>query len=252
MRTLSLFLLALLLWPAVGAAQVQDTAEQGDNFGEAVAAGDFDGDGFDDLAVGVHGESIGTLQQAGAVNVLDGLNSSGLYSTGNQFWHQNTLNVEDTAEQGDDFGLALVAGDFDNDGFDDLAIGVPGEAVGSLSDAGAVNVLYGSASGLTATGDQFWSQASSGIEGVEEAGDLFGASLTVGDFDNDGFDDLAIGAPGEDVGALNAAGSVNVIYGSSGVGLLAAGDQIWHQDVSGVLGTATINDQFGFALAAGD
>ena len=54
-----------------------------------------------------------------------------------------------------------VYGDFNGDGFDDLAIGVPGETLGSISAAGAVEVIYGSSSGLSATlahADQFWTQ----------------------------------------------------------------------------------------------
>jgi hypothetical protein len=92
-------------------------------------------------------------------------------------------------------------GDFNDDGFADVAIGAPNEklpnAGGVTALAGAVNVLYGSASGLTATGNQFWHGASPGIDLVvlsgDTTGDKFGASLAVGDFNNDDFADLAIG-----------------------------------------------------------
>src|SRR6476620_3661770 len=50
--------------------------------------------------------------------------------------------------------LGAVRGDFNGDGRDDLAVGVPSESVGSASEAGAVNVLYGGAGGLSATGNQ--------------------------------------------------------------------------------------------------
>jgi len=43
----------------------------------------------------------------------------------------------------------------DGDGYDDLAIGVPGEDIGTINWAGGVNVLYGFANGLTASRDQF-------------------------------------------------------------------------------------------------
>ena len=134
--------------------------------------------------------------------------------------------------------------DFDGDGKDDLAIGAPGEDIGAIADAGAVNVLYGSGSGLTASGDQLWHQGVAGVMGGAEAGDLFGSSLACGDYDGDGKDDLAIGAPGEDVGALVDAGAVNVLYGS-GSGLTATGDQLWHQDSAGILGGAEAGDLFG-------
>ena len=92
-------------------------------------------------------------------------------------------------------GELLAAGDFDNDGFADLAVGAPFEGVGAAGDAGAVNVLYGSAAGLTGTGSrQFW-QGTGGAAGTAETVDQFGAALAVGDFDNDGFADLARRGP---------------------------------------------------------
>ena len=73
-----------------------------------------------------------------------------------------------------------VYGDFNGDGFDDLAIGVPGEDLGSISSAGAVEVIYGSSSGLSATlahADQFWTQDSADINDSAEVEDLFAHSV---------------------------------------------------------------------------
>jgi hypothetical protein len=151
-------------------------------------------------------------------------------------------------QSGDSFGDALATGDFDGDGFVDLAIGVPGETVGGFATAGAVEILYGSAPGLTAGGDQLWTQNSSSILDVAEATDFFGKSLTVGDFDGDGRDDLVIGVSNEAIGLVSDAGAVNVLYGS-GVGLSGSGDQFWHQDVTGINGTAGMGEHFGFSLA---
>ena len=97
---------------------------------------------------------------------------------------------------------AARAQDFNGDGFADLAIGVPGESVGSVTGAGAVNVIYGSSIGLTATGNQFWTQDKLGIGNSAEPFDRFGDSLAWGDFNGDGFSDLAIGVPYEDVGSV--------------------------------------------------
>ena len=69
--------------------------------------------------------------------------------------------------------LLSVQADFNGDGFGDLAIGVPGEN----SSQGAVNVLYGSATGLVATNNQFWTQDSTGVLDIAEAGDAFGSAL---------------------------------------------------------------------------
>jgi hypothetical protein len=138
--------------------------------------------------------------------------------------------------------------DFDNDGFDDLAIGVPEEDVGVVGDAGTVTVLYGSASGVTATESQSWGQNTAGVKGAAEADDFFGDVLIIGDFDNDGFDDLAIGAPGEDIGAAANAGAASVLFGSAD-GLSAAEDELWHQNSGGVLGSNGVDDLFGGAFA---
>jgi hypothetical protein len=108
-----------------------------------------------------------------------------------------------------------VYGDFNNDGYDDLAIGAPYEGIGTTGSAGAVNILYGSSDGLSSVGDQMWHQNTPGILGICETDDRFGTTLSVGDFDNDGYDDLAIGVPYESFGTASWAGAVNVLYGSS-------------------------------------
>jgi hypothetical protein len=232
---------------------VLDTAEDLDLFGAVLVAGDFNGDRRADLAIGVPLEDVGSVQDAGAVNVLYGARNSGLKSTNNQFWTQNSSGVLDSVEAFDRFGSALAAGDFNGDGRADLAIGVEDEDVNGAKDAGAVNVLYGSRQRLTATGNQLWTQDSPGIADVAENDDAFGDSLTAGDFDGDGRDDLAIGVPLQDIPTndAGAAGRVNVIYGSSG-GLASAGNTLWSQNTAGVAETAEAFDLFGISVAADD
>src|SRR5262245_5735108 len=94
---------------------------------------------------------------------------------------------------------SLASGDFNLDGFVDLAVGVPNEDIGSVADAGAVNVIYGGFSGLSSANNQFLSQDSTGVDDDPETFDLFGYALAAGDFNGDGFDDLAVGVIGEDI-----------------------------------------------------
>src|SRR6266540_1796238 len=87
--------------------------------------------------------------------------------------------------------------DFNGDGFADLAVGAPGEAVGSLTGAGALNVLLGSADGLQPSPVVFFQGG--GVGGTAERDDAFGAAVAKGDFNDDGFFDAAVGVPGEAV-----------------------------------------------------
>ena len=81
-------------------------------------------------------------------------------------------------------------------------MGVPIERVDGASNAGAVNVLYGGASGLSATGNQLWSQNSPDVLDAAEAHDGFGSVLAMGDFNGDGSDDLAVGVVNEKLGTV--------------------------------------------------
>ena len=105
--------------------------------------------------------------------------------------------------------------------------------------------MYGTNTGLSAVGSQLWSQATAGIEGAAEIGDQLGWSLTTGNFDNDNFDDLAAGAPYEDVGAISNAGAVNVIYGTA-AGLSSTDNQLFSEATAGIPLFTEANDHFGF------
>jgi hypothetical protein len=227
---------------------IQGTAEAGDQFGLSLAAGDFDNDGHDDLAIGAPYDSVSGNSNAGLVHVIYG--SSGGLQSRDAVFSQDTSGVLGVAEKSDYFGLSLATGDFNRDGRDDLAIGVPGEDVGTIINAGAVQVLYGSKGGLTTEGDAYYHQDTSGIEGKAEVGDQFGYDLATGDFNGDGSDDLAIGAPYENIGTIRDAGAVSVIYGSTRG--LQSNNQIFYQGYNGTAGTAEAYDRYGFSLAVGD
>lgn len=241
-----------------------------DEFGAALAWGDFDGDSFGDLAVGIPGHNL----QAGAVGVFrgsaDGLRGGNRAST--QLWTQNSNGILDSEEAGDRFGSTLASGEFGlSAGVSDLAVGAPGEDLSvttfgsppvttTLLDAGAVHVIYGSntafPAGLTAAGSQFWSQNSRQVESgaqiadFAEEDDRFGSALASFGL---GSGDLAIGVPGEDVGAIPDAGAVNVIYFDPAVNQLSfPNNQLWTQNSVGDEELAEEGDQFGLALAGGD
>src|SRR5262245_24948641 len=227
---------------------IQGASEEFDEFGSALAIGDFDGDGWDDLAVGVPNEDIGSVVSGGAVNVLYGGND-GLTSTGNQLWTQNSSGIEGAVEAFDSFGPALTVGDVDGGGDEGLAVGVPGEDGGGDVSAGAVNVIYGSSSGLSSTDNLIWHQDRGSIKDSAESNDNFGWSLAAGNFNGTTYDDLAVGVPFETLGSRIEAGAVNVIYGSAN-GLVDQMNQLWTQDSSGVQGAAENLDLFGWSLAA--
>lgn len=215
-----------------------------ERFGEELAWGDFDGDGFDDLAIGASYENVFN----GAVHVLYG-RASGLSPKNDDFWFMSKPGVPGTGVGNAYFGLAIAAGDFDGDGHDDLAIGAKADKVKDVSGAGAVVVLYGSDSGVTTNGAQRWSQA--GLKNSPEQSDNFGSSLATGEFGKGKRDDLAIGAPMEDVPGAEDSGLVHVVYGTRS-GLRKAGNVVLQQGINGVSDSREPQDQFGNELAAGD
>ena len=109
----------------------------------------------------------------------------------------------------------------------------------ACGNVGAVNILYGTANGLNAAGDQFFNQNSSGIEELAQTGDEFEA-LSLGDPNSDGFLDLVIGAPGETINGHNDAGATHILYGNAN-GISAAGDEILHVDQDAFTGNAETN-----------
>jgi hypothetical protein len=244
--------------------------EAGDQFGSASATGDFNGDGFADLALGALGKAPGGDPTSGAVFIFPGSVSGNGITTG-FFITQNHAGQANQA--GDQFGTAVAAGDFNGDGIEDLAVGAPGKAPGGGPRSGAVFIFPGSVNGLTCLAGVpcpttiitgfFITQTDAG--GVNEEGDRFGAALTVGDFNGDGIEDLAVGAPGKAPGGGPRSGAVFVFSGSKTVRIgRIPGSSITQTDAIGSAGCdpavpgsciPAVNeagDLFGAALASGD
>jgi hypothetical protein len=213
-----------------------------DLFGLALATGDFDGDGYSDLAIGVPGEDLGADADAGLVNVLFGpIYSSFVDDQRDQIWTRDRLGSITKAQAGEQFGYTLATGDFNGDGLADLAVGAPFTGGGTV---GEINVIYGGS----------WRLGNTGAlppRRIDQLGGLFGFALAAGDINNDGYDDLVAGAPHSGyvtTGYVQNAGTAKITFGSR-AGLAAA--QRLDQSLVAAY-TPESGDQFGYSLAVAD
>jgi hypothetical protein len=182
---------------SLAAADSKLTGEAaGDQAGERVAAGDLNGDGSDDLIIGVPDESS-AASLAGAVYVVLAPVPTGSLSTADAKLTGGAA--------GDLAGNSVAAGDLDGDGTDDLLIGATDERTAG-SQAGAAYVAYGPVSGTSSL-----AAADAKLIG-EAAGDIAAGSLAAGDVNGDGVSDLIVGARLQDGGGTNA-GAAYVVYG---------------------------------------
>ncbi|MEU1195891.1 FG-GAP-like repeat-containing protein [Streptomyces sp. NPDC005813] len=136
-----------------------------------------------------------------------------------------------------------LSGDFNGDGYRDLAIAAPIAKISGKAGAGYVAVVYGTASGLDTSKRQIISQATTGIPGTPESSDYFGDRLTTGDMDGDGYTDIVVGVHSERIGSTDDFGALTVLWG--GADGVKSGT-----DISSPL--PQYRSELGWALAAGD
>jgi hypothetical protein len=229
-------------------AGILGSAESGDYFGGALAVGSFRAAGETDLAIAVTNETVDGSGGAGAVNVIYSAGTAGLVAAGNQLWDQNSPGLGTTAQNQAYFGFRLAMGDFDGDTRSDLVISAYAETVDGVASAGAVQILPGSTTGLTATGAKLWSQARPGVPGTPEERDWFGATLAALRVTSATHDDLLIGSLAEALsGSPEHPGMVEFFPGSTPGGLTTTGLQEFDELTPGLVGTPGVG-YFGVAL----
>lgn len=207
---------------------------------------DFDGDGRPELVVGAPGLVVSGHAAAGGLTVVRSTTRTKPRASDAKLVTQSTSGVAGASEYNDDFGSAAASADFDGDGYADLAVGLPGEDLSGAKDAGAVSILYGSKKGLTGTRSVQLAEPTG-----KAAGARFGTALAAADLDGDGYPDLAVGSPDQDVeaspGGATARGTVTVLHGGK-AGISTAGSV----RLRGVAGTSEPDTDFGSGLAVAD
>lgn len=211
---------------------------------------DVDGDGLADTPVGTPSEDTRRIADAGAVTVLRGTADGKVVGTSSVAITQEQIGQ--TSETGDNMGASVAVLHW-NPGADmcaDLAIGIPGEDGGR----GIVVVVLGSATGLDLSKRVVLRQGANGAADTAEPGDRFGQAMGAGGISPLGTEAaLAVGVPGEDIGAAVDAGAVMTfslaLTGPSPV--FSRAGVLVRQGAGGVSDTAESGDTFGSVVSFG-
>ncbi len=223
---------------------------------DALAVGDFNGDSVDDLLIGapfVDRADDPAGADAGEAYVIFG--SAGLSGGLDLAGGSPDLLVRG-AIGGDTLGFDVAAGDLNADGIDDIIIGAA--ASHSLenirTDMGETYVIFGRPD-LGGVVDTLLAEQDFSLLPAEGFARL-GSSFAVADFNGDGIDDLAAGAPwgGREPntppgGPRTTVGEVYIVFGEEG---LSGQRTVVREQQDVLLSGARENDRFGESLAAGD
>ncbi|MQY15482.1 hypothetical protein SRB5_56640 [Streptomyces sp. RB5] len=256
-------------------ASVPGSAEDYDWFGDVLASGDLDGDGYADLVIGAGGEDIGSVEH-GMVTIMWGGRTP--FTTG------TTTSVPDLTQY-IGYGRDLAVGDFMGDNGQELAVLTPGEviiypgaqlrtgspapiatlepdphfvftesAVADINNDGKDDIAFSGGPLVTVdAASEVWLGSTNGPTRLQHMADGGDTETVLGDINGDGYDDLVTSQSGTDTALeddpSNGAGFITVRYASAtGFGA----PTVIHQDTTGVPGANEPGDEWGSSLAIGD
>ncbi|MEU9173653.1 FG-GAP and VCBS repeat-containing protein [Streptomyces sp. NPDC048420] len=258
------------------ATRLKVTARTDQGFGKAIETGDFNGDGKADLAVADAFKSVyvyrGGFAKSGTTGKVTkhtrdatfettGLvagkvtkdKATDLYLLG-QGYHSDKMTQDawflrggSTIKPGKatvvngstpDYGPTGVVADFNKDGYGDLAV----SDTRYNNKAGSVVVWRGGSTGPTTK--YRLTQSTSGVVSAATARDYFGSALSAGDTNGDGYPDLAVGVPYEEINSVKDAGGVHVLRGGRS-GLTGKNSQWFSRATAGVPGNPEQYENFG-------